>query len=61
MSQLVEHGTQYDTIGSIWSTSVGIHGVIGTPSSSVICPIIFMDLEVHQGGCTMLFRIYGID
>ena len=48
-SRLVENGT-HDTIGSILSTSVssthhdGVNTVIGTPSSSVNCPIIFIVL-----------------
>ena len=37
-SQLAEHGTQHDTIGSILSTSVRTHCVIGTASIWVICP-----------------------
>ena len=36
-SRLVENGTQYDTIGSIVSTSITRHRVIGTPSTSVGC------------------------
>ena len=30
-SRLVAHGTQHDTIGSMLSTSVSTHRVIGTP------------------------------